>query len=71
MVDQKKVQEAPGIKLLLEGIGEDTDILRRTMMKETPEPDRGSRMYDKRSAAVWIRMQLDGKKNLSKVGNSQ
>ena len=32
MVDQKKVQEA--IKLLLEGIGEDTD---REGLKETPE----------------------------------
>ena len=39
MVDQKKVQEA--IKLLLEGIGEDTD---REGLKETPE--RIGRMYE-------------------------
>ena len=48
MVDQKKVQEA--IKLLLEGIGEDTD---REGLKETPE--RIGRMYEE-SAMVWIRM---------------
>ena len=39
MVDQKKVQKA--IKLLLEGIGEDTD---REGLKETPE--RIGRMYE-------------------------
>ena len=48
MVDQKKVQEA--IKLLLEGIGEDTD---REGLKETPERIAGCM---KRSAVVWIRM---------------
>ena len=48
MVDQKKVQEA--IKLLLEGIGEDTD---REGLKETPE--RIGRMYEE-ICGVWIRM---------------
>ena len=56
MVDQKKVQEA--IKLLLEGIGEDTD---REGLKETPE--RIGRMYEE----ICGGMDQDAGEHLSKV----
>lgn len=56
MVDQKKVQEA--IKLLLEGIGEDTD---REGLKETPE--RIGRMYEE----ICGGMDQDAREHLSKV----
>ena len=56
MVDQKKVQEA--IKLLLEGIGEDTD---REGLKETPE--RIGRMYEE----ICDGMDQDAGEHLSKV----
>lgn len=56
MVDQKKVQEA--IKLLLEGIGEDTD---REGLKETPE--RIGRMYEE----ICGGMNQDAGEHLSKV----
>ena len=56
MVDQKKVQEA--IKLLLEGIGEDTD---REGLKETPE--RIGRMYEE----ICGGMDQDAGGHLSKV----
>ena len=56
MVDQKKVQEA--IKLLLEGIGEDTD---REGLKETPE--RIGRMYTE----ICGGMDGDAGEHLSKV----
>lgn len=56
MVDQKKVQEA--IKLLLEGIGEDTG---REGLKETPE--RIGRMYEE----ICGGMDQDAGEHLSKV----
>ena len=56
MVDQKKVQEA--IKLLLEGIGEDTD---REGLKEPPE--RIGRMYEE----ICGGMDQDAGEHLSKV----
>ena len=56
MVDQKKVQEA--IKLLLEGIGEDTD---REGLKERPE--RIGRMYEE----ICGGMDQDAGEHLSKV----
>ena len=59
MVDQKKVQEA--IKLLLEGIGEDTD---REGLKETPE--RIGRMYEE----ICDGMDQDAGEHLSKVFSS-